>query len=93
MIRIQSYINGKAHSCDNGLIDKLYPATGEVIAKVERADDALLDLAVQHAKQAQVKWAALTGQERSRILHKIARALHDANEELARLEEIGRAHV
>lgn len=86
MIRIQSYINGKAHSCDNGLIDKLYPATGEVIAKVERADDALLDLAVQHAKQAQVKWAALTGQERSRILHKIARALHDANEELARLE-------
>ena len=86
MIRIHSYINGKAHNCDNGLIDKVYPATGEVIAQVERADNALLDLAVQHAKEAQVKWAALTGQERSRILHNIARALHDANEELSRLE-------
>ena len=86
MKRIHSYINGKAHNCDNGLIDKVYPATGEVIAQVERADNALLDLAVQHAKEAQVKWAALTGQERSRILHNIARALHDANEELSRLE-------
>ena len=86
MIRIHSYINGKAHNCDNGLIDKVYPATGEVIAQVERADNALLDLAVQHAKEAQVKWAALTGQERSRILHNIARALHAANEELSRLE-------
>ena len=86
MKRIHSYVNGKAYPCDNGLIDKIYPATGEVIAQVERADMALLDEAVHHAKAAQVKWAALSGQERSRILHKIAAALHDANEELSRLE-------
>ena len=83
---IRSFINGDFVSCDNGTIDKVYPATGEVIAQIECADDALLDRAVRHAKEAQKKWATLTGQDRSRILHKIASALHDANDELARLE-------
>ena len=50
---ISSYINGAAYPCDNGTIDKIYPATGEVIAKVERATAAMLDEAVAHAKAAQ----------------------------------------
>ena len=83
---IHSFINGSAYPSDNGTIDKIYPATGEVIAKIERATPHMLDEAVRHAKQAQKQWAALTGQERSRVLHKIANALHEANEELSRLE-------
>lgn len=86
MERLRSFINGAYVSCDNGLIEKRYPATGEVIALIERADEALLDQAVQSATQAQKQWAALTGQDRSRILHNIARALQAANEELSRLE-------
>lgn len=83
---IRSFINGKFVSSDNGVIEKRYPATGEVIAHVERATSQMLDEAVSVAAEAQKKWAALTGQDRSRILHKIAIALHEANEELSRLE-------
>lgn len=86
MQRIQSLINGQAVTSDNGVIDKVYPATGEVIAQIEKADSAMLDDAVQKAAIAQTKWAKTSGQERSRILHKIAAALIDANEELSRLE-------
>ena len=86
MQRIQSLINGQAVTSDNGVIDKVYPATGEVIAQIEKADHAMLDDAVQKAAIAQAKWATKSGQERSRILHKIAAALIDANEELSRLE-------
>ena len=83
---ISSFINGQPYPSDNGIIEKRYPATGEVIAQVERATPAMLDEAILHAKQAQKEWAALTGQERSRILHNVARALREANEELSRLE-------
>ncbi|MGC6518282.1 MAG: betaine-aldehyde dehydrogenase [Candidatus Puniceispirillaceae bacterium] len=83
---IHSFINGKPAPGNHRRIQKLYPATGEIIAEVECADDAMLDEAVRAAKQAQKSWAALTGQDRSRILHKIAAALHEANEELSRLE-------
>ena len=86
MQRIQSLINGQAVTSDIGVIDKVYPATGEVIAQIEKADNAMLDDAVQKAAIAQAKWAKTSGQERSRILHKIAAALIDANEELSRLE-------
>lgn len=83
---ISSFINGAPYRSDNGVIDKIYPATGEVIAQIERATPDMLDEAVRHAKQAQKQWAALTGQDRSRILHKVAAALHEANDELSRLE-------
>ena len=86
MKRISSFINGAPYRSDNGVIDKIYPATGEVIAQIERATPDMLDEAVRHAKQAQKQWAALTGQDRSRILHKVAAALHEANDELSRLE-------
>ncbi len=83
---ISSFINGAPYPSSHGTIDKIYPATGEVIAKVERASPAMLDEAVAHAKAAQKKWAALTGQDRARVLHKIGLALQEANEELSRLE-------
>ena len=83
---ISSFINGAAYPSDAGTIDKIYPATGEVIAKVEKATSAMLDEAVRHASEAQKQWAARSGQDRSQILYAIAMALKDANEELSRLE-------
>ena len=50
---ISSFINGAAYPSDAGTIDKIYPATGEVIAKVEKATSAMLDEAVRHASEAQ----------------------------------------
>ena len=95
MQRIHSLINGKAHPCDAGLIDKIYPATGEVIAQVEKADLALLDAAVDGAAKAQAEWAKWPALERSRLLHKIANALKDANEELSQLEvrDVGKLYA
>ena len=83
---IHSLINGKPVASKAGLIDKIYPATGEVIAQIEKADLALLDKAVKGAASAQAEWAKWPALERSRLLHKIANALKDANEELSRLE-------
>ena len=83
---ISSFINGAAYPSDAGTIDKIYPATGEVIAKVEKATSAMLDEAVRHASEAQKQWAARSGQDRSQILYSIAMALKEANEELSRLE-------
>ncbi|MGC6530974.1 MAG: betaine-aldehyde dehydrogenase [Candidatus Puniceispirillaceae bacterium] len=85
---IRSIINGTQTPSQNGKppIIKYYPATGEAIAEVERADHAMLDEAVRHAKEAQKKWAALGNVERSHILYAIAQGLQDANDELSRLE-------
>ena len=83
---ISSFINGAAYPSDAGTIDKIYPATGEVIAKVEKATSAMLDEAVSYASEAQKQWAARSGQDRSQILYAIAMALKEANEELSRLE-------
>ena len=85
---IRSIINGTQTPSQNDKppIIKYYPATGEAIAKVERADQAMLDEAVRHAKEAQKKWAALGNGERSHILYAIAQGLQDANDELSRLE-------
>ena len=83
---IHSLINGKPVASKAGLIDKIYPATGEVIAQIEKADLALLDKAVEGAAIAQAEWAKWPALERSRLLHKIANALKEANEELSRLE-------
>lgn len=86
MQHINSVINGEFVSAGKRHIEKIYPATGEIIALVDCASSEMLDQAVAVAKRAQKDWAATSGQERSRILHKVAAALHDANEELSRLE-------
>jgi acyl-CoA reductase-like NAD-dependent aldehyde dehydrogenase len=46
---IKNYINGALVDGDGSFIDKYYPATGEVIAKVSVASAELLDEAVAKA--------------------------------------------
>ena len=50
------------------------------------ADAAEVDTAVQAARAAQPRWAALSGAERARILRRAADILRARNDELAELE-------
>jgi betaine-aldehyde dehydrogenase len=62
------------------------PATGEVLATIKVAGAAEIDAAVEAAQKAQRAWAARTGTERGRILHRAAEILRSRNAELAELE-------
>ncbi len=65
-----------------------YPATGEVIARLNAATAATVDRAVAAATEAQKAWAALPGRERGRILRKAADILRERNRELSVLETL-----
>ena len=62
------------------------PANGAVLAELSADGAAQIDAAVLRAQAAQRKWAALSGAERGRVLHRAARMLRERNEELAVLE-------
>jgi betaine-aldehyde dehydrogenase len=68
--------------------DSVYPATGEVIARLHAADDALIDRAVESAAAAQPVWAATHPVERGRVLRRAADLLRERNRELAELETL-----
>jgi betaine-aldehyde dehydrogenase len=82
----QSLIGGKPVKSDLPIIEKRYPATGEVIAHIEPASDLMLNEAVAIASQAQISWAKTDAFDRAKILHKAANLMREANDELARLE-------
>lgn len=88
MKRIQSWVGGRYRPAASpaGLQDKIYPATGAIIGQIEFAGAELLDETVQLAATAQKKWAALSGQQRGRILARAGQRLIEANDELAALE-------
>jgi betaine-aldehyde dehydrogenase len=62
------------------------PATGEVLAEVEQAGDALIEDAVVAAQKGFRVWSAMTGAERARILRRTADILRAKNAELAEIE-------
>ena len=64
----------------------LNPATGELLGYVPVAGAAEVDAAVQAARVAQPRWAAMSGAERARILRRAAEILRRRNDELAALE-------
>ena len=58
---IRSIIHGREVASSLPVFDKIYPATGEVIAKIEPASPQMLDEAVLYAREAQKKWAHWPG--------------------------------
>lgn len=62
------------------------PATGEVLATLKVDGPGEIDAAVEAARDAQRKWAALTGTQRGRVLHRVSEILRSRNAELAELE-------
>ncbi|SPJ23446.1 betaine-aldehyde dehydrogenase [Palleronia abyssalis] len=71
---------------EGAAIPVIYPATGQEIARLHAATDAVIDKALAAAHAAQPAWAALSGTERGRILRKAADILRDRNHEMSVLE-------
>ena len=67
-------------------IDVVYPATGEIIARLHSATPAIVERALAAAKDAQKAWEAMTGTERGRVLRRAADIMRDRNHELSVIE-------
>jgi betaine-aldehyde dehydrogenase len=68
------------------VIQVLEPATAEVMAEVPQAGVEETDAAVARAKDAFPAWRAVAPGDRAALLHRLANALEDQLEALARLE-------
>lgn len=83
------YIGGRYVEASSGnTFESINPATGEVLATLQRASQADLELAVASATAGQKVWAAMTAMQRSRILRKAVDILRARNDELAELESL-----
>ncbi|WP_226689080.1 betaine-aldehyde dehydrogenase [Ruegeria arenilitoris] len=81
------FINGEYVEDTNGApIDVIYPATGEVIARLHSATPEIVHQALNSAKAAQVEWAEMSGTERGRVLRRAADIMRERNRELSILE-------
>ena len=85
----EHYIDGRfTASHSERLLDVIDPATQEVIAHVSDGDSADVNAAVAAARRAfdAGPWPTVTGQERGRILFRIAQIIREHAVELAELE-------
>lgn len=83
------YINGDFVEDTQGeVLNVLYPATAEPIARLHMATPNIVELAVESARGAQEAWARLKPIERGRVLRRAADILRARNDELARLETL-----
>jgi betaine-aldehyde dehydrogenase len=69
-------------------IESVYPATGEVIARLHSATPAIIEAAVASAKAAQQRWADTPAAERGRVLRHAAEIIRERNRELSTLETL-----
>eukprot|EP00501_MAST-03F_sp_TOSAG23-6_P002156 GSMAST32.ASY1.ANO1.2255.1 assembled CDS len=77
--RVKSWINGQFHdaSSANETIPVPNPNTGDILTEIEVA-----------ACEGQRRWAAMSGAERGRIMHRAANILTERNDALSELEAI-----
>ena len=81
------FVNGAfVEDAGGTAIAVLYPATGEEIARVHEATEAVVEAALSAAAAAQPGWAARKPVERGRVLLRAAQIIRDRAEDLARLE-------
>lgn len=88
--QVTHFIQGKSISTSGRTGDIYNPATGEVIGKVQMADQSIVEQAIAAAKTAFTGWAATTPLRRARVLFKYKALLEDHIEELA--EIVSREH-
>ena len=89
MLDIQNFIAGSfVHSLDGQSIDDYNPATAQRIATIPRSKSADVELAVSAAQSAQPAWSALTLEQRANWLDRIADALEEKTEDIARTESM-----
>ncbi|MGF1473235.1 MAG: aldehyde dehydrogenase family protein [Rubrobacteraceae bacterium] len=68
------------------MLEVINPATEQVLERLESAGTEELDAAVDRAKAAFPKWRAVEPADRANLLRRLADALEDEQEHLARLE-------
>ena len=69
------------------------PVDETVVASVDELDEPATDAAIERARRAQARWAAVAPAERARLLRRAAEAVDGAVEELARLEVRNAGHT
>jgi len=81
------FVNGRyVEDAVGAEIPVIYPATGEVIAKVHSATPVIVEQAIAAARGAQGTWAAMSGTERGRVLRRAADIMRERNHDLSVLE-------
>ena len=87
--RLPHFISGKA---DEGRsrerFDNLSPIDNSVLCTVALGNAADVDAAAQAAKRAFPAWRELAGEERKRLLHRVADLIESREEEIALVESI-----
>jgi betaine-aldehyde dehydrogenase len=73
---------------DGPVLESRYPATGEVIASLRAADDALVERTVSIAADAQRAWASTPPVERGRVLRRAADLIRERNRDLSVIETL-----
>lgn len=73
---------------DGATIDVIFPATGEVIARVHEATPSIVERALASAQRAQKDWAQVKPVERARILRRAADIMRERNQALSELETL-----
>ncbi|QLF69428.1 CoA-acylating methylmalonate-semialdehyde dehydrogenase [Peteryoungia desertarenae] len=91
MYQVGHFIGGKHVAGTSGRKQAIFnPATGEVQGEVSLASAEELNAAVENAKSAQAKWAAMNPQRRARVFMKFVQLLNDNMDSLA--ETLSREH-
>jgi 1-pyrroline dehydrogenase len=89
IMRYQNLVGGDwVDAAEGGSAAILNPATGDAIAEVPQGTQADVDRAVGAAKRALPEWLETTPKERSELLLRLADAVDEHAEELARLESL-----
>ena len=87
MLTIRNFIAGRFVEADSGAwLDKIEPATGQVVARVPDSDGRDVEQAVQAALRAFPRWSGTPAAERSRLLQAVAGRIEDNLERLALAE-------
>jgi malonate-semialdehyde dehydrogenase (acetylating) / methylmalonate-semialdehyde dehydrogenase len=86
MRTISHFINGQSVTRAGAVTSPVYdPSTGEVQARLQHGDAAILAEAVAVAKAAQPAWAAINPQRRARVMFKFKALIEEHMQELAHL--------
>ena len=83
-IRIPHIIGGEEVHGDGDVMDVTIPSTGAVRGTVGLADKALVDRAVDNAKEAQKEWGAWSPLKRTRVLNEWIRLIRANADDIAR---------
>src|SRR3954451_5982974 len=87
MLTLSNFIAGRHVAAASGqALDKIDPATGDVIARVPDGDERDVESAVSAARAAFPAWSRTPAAERCRLLLAVAERIERRKEDLARAE-------